>query len=215
MISEIIVRLVKPKRRQYPTSPKSKPREAGSAKHVEPDSHAADGPVNPSPKGTPESGPEERGREAVSEARDGGAAQSDHDDHLAATPRGVGGLAPEHGGQDLRAGEAALQQAGLGGDLGVRERVVERLELVEDVGLQGGDLEEVDDAAEEEDGELVLARDAHPGYGAAVAVAAAIPEVLARLARRDGVAAAVARPDMVALRVRVGDGVEAKLELSR
>jgi hypothetical protein len=52
----------------------------------------------------------------------------------------------------------------LTGDGGIRELGIEGFQLVEEVGLEGGNLEEVEDAAEEEDEELGFSREGEPCY---------------------------------------------------
>lgn len=125
----------------------------------------AHGAVDGAAKRTPEHGLRERRRKCHSQTRHGGAEQTDEQDKLASAPFGVGDSAPGDGGRELGGSEGALEDAGLGRDVGVGQVLIEGLELIEHVRLQRCDLQEVKDATEAEQGELTLAGEGHPCHG--------------------------------------------------
>lgn len=130
------------------------------------DSHNSNRPINPSPKHPPKRRPKKRRRKAIPNTRHRRPRQSNDQHVLPPAPPRVRRFPPEKRRGDLRAREAALEDPRLAGDLGVAEGRAHVAELVEDVGLEGGELEEVDEAAEEEDEELVFVGEGGPCYWA-------------------------------------------------
>lgn len=77
-------------------------------------------------------------REAIAQTRDACPQQADHQHPLPTHPLGIRQSPPPDRRYELRGGEGPLQQARLGRDGRIRQRRVERLELVEQVRLQRG-----------------------------------------------------------------------------
>jgi hypothetical protein len=100
----------------------------------------ADSAVDRASEGTPEHGLRERGGESNTQTGYGGTNQADQQHESATTPLGIGDTAPRNGRRELGGSKGALEDTGLGRNVGVREILVEGLELVEHVSLQRGDL---------------------------------------------------------------------------
>lgn len=123
-----------------------------------------DSTVDGTTKGPPKDSLPKGSRKSDTHTRDTGTNQTRHEHKLPASPGRIGNPTPRDSGRELRGSKSTLQDTGLGRDRGIRQIFIEGFELVEHVGLQRGDLEEIEDTAETEETQLSLARQGHPGH---------------------------------------------------